>query len=163
MSETYKAICTPIGPLTIGVTDTAVTSLSFGTLRATSNTRAATESEQRVIDSCAEQLAEYFAGARKSFDIPLSPSGTTFQQSVWTELRKIPYGTTINYGEQARRIGKPHASRAVGAANGKNPIAIIVPCHRVVGASGRLTGFAGGMEMKKAVLDLEFEHTTIFS
>lgn len=116
-----------------------------------------------MIDSCAEQLIEYFAGARKSFDLSLSPSGTTFQQSVWTELRKIPYGTTINYGEQARRIGQPKASRAVGAANGKNPIAIIVPCHRVVGASGSLTGFAGGMDMKKALLDLEFEHTPIFS
>lgn len=101
------------------------------------------------------QLAEYFAGQRTDFELPLAPSGTPFQLQVWAELRRIPYGTTISYGEQARRIGKPKAARAVGLANGRNPISIVVPCHRVVGADGTLTGFGGGLPTKRALLDLE--------
>ncbi len=102
-----------------------------------------------------EQLAEYFAGRRKSFDFALSPRGTPFQQRVWSELRKIPFGQTISYGELARRIGQPAASRAVGRANGQNPIAVIVPCHRVIGANGTLTGFGGGLERKQWLLEHE--------
>jgi methylated-DNA-[protein]-cysteine S-methyltransferase len=102
-----------------------------------------------------EQLDEYFAGERTEFDVPLNPSGTSFQQRVWQALRTIPYGEVRSYGEIAEQIGKPGAARAVGLANGRNPISIIVPCHRVIGASGALTGYGGGLERKQALLDLE--------
>lgn len=105
-------------------------------------------------DAC-RQLAAYFAGDLHEFDVALSPQGTEFQRKVWRELCRIPYGETISYGEQARRIGQPAASRAVGRANGQNPISIIVPCHRVVGASGALTGYGGGIERKRWLLDHE--------
>lgn len=101
------------------------------------------------------QLTEYFAGTRTVFDLPLNPLGTAFQKSVWAELVKIPYGQTLSYGELARRIGNPKASRAVGLANGKNPLSIVVPCHRVIGASGKLTGYGGGLARKEALLALE--------
>jgi methylated-DNA-[protein]-cysteine S-methyltransferase len=101
------------------------------------------------------QLQEYFAGNRRDFDLPLDPVGTEFQQQVWHVLRTIPYGETISYGEQARRLGDVNKSRAVGAANGRNPISIIVPCHRVVGSTGKLTGFAGGLDTKAWLLQHE--------
>ena len=101
------------------------------------------------------QLEEYFAGERQDFELPLHPIGTSFQMEVWQELRRIPYGVTISYGELARRIGKPQAMRAVGAANGRNPLPIVVPCHRVIGADGSLTGFGGGLPIKRHLLDLE--------
>jgi methylated-DNA-[protein]-cysteine S-methyltransferase len=103
----------------------------------------------------AAQLAEYFAGERRAFDLPLDFRGTDFQKSVWAQLLRIPFGETRSYGELARALGNPTASRAVGAANGRNPISIITPCHRVVGASGSLTGFAGGLETKAFLLKLE--------
>jgi methylated-DNA-[protein]-cysteine S-methyltransferase len=103
----------------------------------------------------ARQLDEYFAGTRRTFELPLDPAGTAFQLAVWEQLRTIPSGTTTTYGDIAARVGKPHASRAVGAAIGRNPIGIIVPCHRVVGSSGALTGYAGGMDRKIALLTLE--------
>jgi methylated-DNA-[protein]-cysteine S-methyltransferase len=102
-----------------------------------------------------QQLSEYFSGRRQDFDLTLSPKGTAFQQSIWQELRKIPFGRTASYGEIARRVGNPKASRAVGMANSKNPIPIIVPCHRVIGKDGSLTGFGGGLEVKKQLLRLE--------
>ena len=102
-----------------------------------------------------KQLGEYFRGERTQFELKLAPEGTPFQLAAWRQLRRIPYGRTISYGEQARRIGNPKAARAVGAANGENPISIIVPCHRVIGANGRLTGFGGGLGKKKKLLDLE--------
>ena len=111
--------------------------------------------EHPVIAEAARQLDEYFAGERTTFDLPLDPEGTDFQQAVWQVLREIPYGETISYGEQARRLGDPRKARAVGAANGRNPISIIVPCHRVIGASGDLTGYAGGLEVKRSLLALE--------
>ncbi|MEO6801198.1 MAG: methylated-DNA--[protein]-cysteine S-methyltransferase [Rhodanobacter sp.] len=101
------------------------------------------------------QLDEYFAGERQQFELPLQPAGTPFQLEVWEELRRIPYGATISYGELARRIGKPQAMRAVGAANGRNPLPIVVPCHRVIGADGSLTGFGGGLPTKRRLLSLE--------
>ncbi len=101
------------------------------------------------------QLGEYFAGRRRSFDLPLAPRGTEFQRRVWRALTGIPYGTTISYGELARRIGRPSASRAVGLANGANPLPIVVPCHRVIGADGSLTGFGGGLPIKRKLLALE--------
>jgi methylated-DNA-[protein]-cysteine S-methyltransferase len=102
-----------------------------------------------------KQLTEYFEGRRRKFDLDLAPEGTAFQLAAWRQLRKIPYGRTISYGEQAKRMGSPKASRAVGAANGRNPISIIVPCHRVIGADGRLTGFGGGIGLKRKLLELE--------
>ncbi len=106
-----------------------------------------------------QQLTEYFAGERKEFDLPLSLAGTEFQLRVLDELRRIPYGETTSYGDIAARIGKPKAMRAVGAANGRNPIPIIVPCHRVIGRSGDLTGFGGGLDAKQALLQLEAENS----
>jgi len=105
-----------------------------------------------------EQLAAYFAGELTVFDLPLAPQGTEFQQRVWRALRDIPYGETISYAELARRIGKPQAVRAVGGANGRNPISIIVPCHRVIGSDGALTGFGGGIERKRWLLRHEASH-----
>lgn len=110
-----------------------------------------------VLDQAVEQLDEYFRGERTEFDLPLAPVGTPFQQEAWLALRDIPFGETITYGEQARRLGDPNKSRAVGAANGKNPIPIIVPCHRVVGANGKLIGFAGGLDTKAWLLDHEWQ------
>lgn len=108
-----------------------------------------------VLDAAEEQLGQYFAGERIEFDLPIEPAGTDFQRSAWSELQRIPFGETISYGEQARRLGDPNKSRAVGAANGRNPIPIVVPCHRVVGADGKLTGFAGGLDTKAWLLDHE--------
>jgi methylated-DNA-[protein]-cysteine S-methyltransferase len=101
------------------------------------------------------QLDEYFDGTRTAFDLPLRLEGTPFQVEVWEQLRRIPYGETISYGELARRVHRPEAARAVGSANGQNPIAIVVPCHRVIGADGSLTGFGGGLDWKRRLLDLE--------
>jgi methylated-DNA-[protein]-cysteine S-methyltransferase len=106
------------------------------------------------------QLTEYFAGKRQNFDLKISPEGTAFQKMVWQELQNIPFGKTVCYGDIAERIGKPKASRAVGMANGKNPLPIIVPCHRVIGKNGSLTGFGGGLEIKKQLLKLE-ESTSV--
>lgn len=113
------------------------------------------DSGDAVIERTRYQLAEYFAGTRREFDVPMEPRGTPFQQRVWTVLTEIPYGTTTTYGRMARRLGQPTATRAVGAANGRNPISILVPCHRAIGADGSLTGYAGGLERKKALLELE--------
>jgi methylated-DNA-[protein]-cysteine S-methyltransferase len=113
---------------------------------------------ERVPDAFAEatsQLDAYFAGELRAFDLPLAPSGTPFEERVWAELLTIPYGTTISYAELARRIGCPGAARAVGRANGRNPIPIVIPCHRVIGSSGDLTGYGGGLERKRALLELE--------
>ena len=112
--------------------------------------------DDTILPKVADQLAEYFAGERTTFDVPLAPAGTAFQQEVWAALLNIPYGTTTTYGELAVALGKPlTASRAVGLANGKNPISIIVPCHRVVGSTGSLTGYGGGLPRKQQLLDLE--------
>ncbi|NHC46593.1 methylated-DNA--[protein]-cysteine S-methyltransferase [Motilibacter aurantiacus] len=108
-----------------------------------------------VLAVARRQLDEYFAGERRTFDVPLSPGGTPFQNQVWDALRAIPYGETASYVEVARAIGRPTASRAVGAANGRNPIAVIVPCHRVIGSNGLLVGYAGGAARKRRLLDLE--------
>jgi methylated-DNA-[protein]-cysteine S-methyltransferase len=105
------------------------------------------------------QLKAYFAGKLREFDLPLAPQGTEFQQRVWLALLRIPYGETASYGDIARAVGEPQASRAVGAANGQNPIAIVVPCHRVIGANGTLTGYGGGLDNKRILLELEQKHS----
>ncbi|MEJ2258876.1 MAG: methylated-DNA--[protein]-cysteine S-methyltransferase [Woeseiaceae bacterium] len=114
--------------------------------------------EKPLAEAC-RQLREYFAGERREFDLPLSLTGTEFQVSVLRALRDIPYGETVSYGDIARRVGRPKAVRAVGAANGRNPIPIVIPCHRVIGSTGDLTGFGGGLDTKEALLRLEAEHT----
>lgn len=111
--------------------------------------------DQNELREVIRQLRAYFAGELENFDLDLAPEGTPFQQKVWNELLKIPYGETISYGELAKRIGNPNASRAVGLANGSNPIPIIIPCHRVIGSNGKLTGYGGGLPIKERLLALE--------
>ena len=119
------------------------------------------EGSTPVLDQAVAQLQEYFDGTRREFDLPLDPSGTPFQQSAWMVLRTIPYGKTISYGQQAEQLGDPNKARAVGAANGKNPLSIVVPCHRVIGSSGALTGFAAGLDVKSWLLDHERQQRLI--
>lgn len=118
--------------------------------------------KNRVLAQAAQQLDEYFAGTRKSFDLPLDLRGTEFQVAAWRALADIPYGETATYGEQAASLGRPKAVRAIGAANGRNPLSIVLPCHRVVGADGSLTGFAAGLDAKKFLLDLENPESRLF-
>jgi len=148
---------TPVGPLTVIASDAGVRAVLWpgdDPLRIR-QVEATPEPGHPVLRVAADQLEEYFVGARQVFDVPLDPVGTDFQRSAWEALRTIVYGSTISYGEQAARMGDRRKARAVGAANGKNPISIIVPCHRVVGADGTLTGFAGGVETKAWLLDHE--------
>ena len=142
-----RAIKTPIGPLTLEADENAVTAIRFSAGGA--------QDASPLLDAAEAQLREYFAGARRTFDLPLAPHGTAFQQRVWTASRTIPYGETRTYGELAAAIDSPNASRAVGMANHRNPIPIIIPCHRVIGATGTLTGYAGGLEIKRRLLALE--------
>jgi methylated-DNA-[protein]-cysteine S-methyltransferase len=121
---------------------------------------AAEDRENAVLREAAEQLSAYFAGDLKEFDLPLAPRGTNFQQCVWSALRTIPYGQTRSYSQMAEAIGAPKSVRAVGAANGRNPIPIVIPCHRVIGASGKLVGFGGGLPLKRKLLDLESAQTS---
>jgi methylated-DNA-[protein]-cysteine S-methyltransferase len=114
----------------------------------------------RILAAAAAQLDAYFSGTLVAFELPVAPPGTVFQRRAWDELCRIPYGATISYGEQARRVGRPHAARAVGAANGKNPIAIVVPCHRVIGAGGALVGYGGGLPAKRWLLEHERAHAS---
>ena len=111
--------------------------------------------DDRAVRDIAKQVREYCDGERRVFDLPLAPEGTAFQRAVWDELLRIPFGETISYLTLARRVGRPKASRAVGQANGANPIALIIPCHRVIGADGTLTGYGGGLPLKQALLDFE--------
>ena len=113
------------------------------------------ESQRGPVGEAARQLGEYFAGKRADFDLPLAPAGTAFQRAVWLQLQQIPYGETISYGELARRVGNPKASRAVGSANGANPLPIVIPCHRVIAGDGTLGGFGGGLPTKQTLLALE--------
>ena len=113
------------------------------------------KTENKLTNRAAKQLEEYFSGKRRQFDVPLRPSGTSFQQAAWNGLLSIPYGETRSYKQVAQMIGNPNVSRAVGMANNKNPIWIMIPCHRVVGSTGELVGYAGGLEMKKKLLELE--------
>jgi len=141
---------TPAGPLRVTVAaDGSLVRLEF---RRDVPPAAEEERARGACDRVRRELSEYFAGRRTSFDVPLAPRGTPFQQRVWAELVKIPFGTRATYGELARRIGRPAASRAVGAANGANPIAIVIPCHRVVGSDGSLTGYGGGLPLKRWLL-----------
>jgi methylated-DNA-[protein]-cysteine S-methyltransferase len=143
----------PVGWLTLHSNGAALTGLEFEDPKYPLDP--APRGDDRILDATRRQLDQYFAAKRKAFDVPLAPKGTPFQQRVWLALQRIPYGVTCSYGALAAAIGQPNASRAVGLANGKNPIAIIVPCHRVIGADGSLTGYGGGMERKRFLLGLE--------
>ena len=155
MTHVRTTIDSPVGELTLIASDAGLRAVLWQDDRVT---RVPLPSDivddpgHPVLRTAAKQLGEYFAGTRKDFDLPLAPEGTPFQQKSWEALRAIPYGETISYGEQARRLGSPSAVRAVGAANGRNPISIIVPCHRVIGSNGSLTGFAAGLEAKAWLL-----------
>jgi methylated-DNA-[protein]-cysteine S-methyltransferase len=148
---TTRWLDSPIGGLRIHVSAGLVTAIDFGA----SSPRGSRTSDP-LLDRAEWQLAEYFAGDRTEFDLSLASDGTEFQKKVWSELLRIPYGETASYGEIARRLGyEPGISRAVGAANGANPIPIVVPCHRVIGADGSITGYAGGVDRKRTLLELE--------
>lgn len=154
-----RTIPSPVGPLTLMGDGEHLTHLLFDhqvtdRVDAAGNPAVDRHAFAEVID----QLDAYFAGERTAFDIVVAPNGTPFQLEVWRALTTIAYGETLSYGELAKRVGRPGAARAVGAANGQNPISIIVPCHRVIGASGSLTGYGGGLDRKALLLDLEHEH-----
>lgn len=143
---------TPVGPLTVVADEEGVRAVHFGA----SAPQVDAEAElPPLLRQAVEELREYFAGTRREFTVPLAPVGTPFQQQVWAALREIPYGETRTYGQIAARIGRPRACRAVGMANNRNPIAIMVPCHRVVGSTGALTGYAAGLPIKERLLELE--------
>ncbi len=158
----YARAPSPVGPLLLAGDNRALRRLAFAEGRRAMEPEAGWVEAWEPFRETARQLAAYFAGELTAFDLPLAPAGTPFQLAVWRALREIPYGDTISYGELARRIGKPHASRAVGAANGQNPLAIVVPCHRVVGHDGRLTGYGGGLSVKEALLALERKQRPLF-
>lgn len=155
----YCYIDTPIGELLLAGEEDALSMIGFpkGSMRR--DPEPDWIYNEKPLAEARRQLQEYFAGERKAFDLPLHLSGTEFQVSVLEALQKIPYGETVSYGEIAKRIGRPKAMRAVGAANGRNPIPIVVPCHRVIGSSGDMTGFGGGIDTKEALLRLEAENT----
>jgi methylated-DNA-[protein]-cysteine S-methyltransferase len=147
---------TPIGSLLIAGDDSAIHLIAFPEGGKPHDPQAGwTESSGGPLAEAVRQLREYFAGKRREFDLPLAPEGTAFQRRVWRELQAIPYGETISYGELARRVGNPKASRAVGSANGKNQIPIVIPCHRVIASDGGLGGFGGGLPVKAKLLALE--------
>lgn len=155
MSTNHTIIDSPLGELTLVAHDGVLAGLYFpdhvrGPDRRTFGPRVDTG-----FDAAVEQLREYFRGSRVQFELPLAPRGSAFQQRVWNLLRDIPYGETRSYGQLARELGNPALAREVGGANARNPLSIVVPCHRVVGADGRLVGYAGGLERKRFLLDLE--------
>lgn len=155
MHRTYTVMDSPVGPLTLVADDGVLSGLYMRDQRHRPADETFGVPDDTAFGEALAQLRAYFAGERTEFDLPVAPNGTPFQQQVWAALCEIPYGTTTTYGELADRIGKPSAARAVGLANGRNPISIIVPCHRVVGSGGDLTGYGGGLERKRYLLDHE--------
>jgi methylated-DNA-[protein]-cysteine S-methyltransferase len=150
----------PVGPISLRADSTGrLTELHIGAADTGALCGSDSGPAGRVLDRAAAQLDEYFDGARRFFDLPLAMEGTPFQQQVWARLREIPFGTTVSYGELATELGRPDAARSVGHANARNPIAVIVPCHRVIGSSGQLTGYGGGLSAKRLLLDLESRAT----
>ncbi len=152
--QAEREIKTPIGMLTLCGNEQSLCALRFG---ASGGRR----DETHLLLQAEEELEEYFAGRRRAFSVPLSLKGTAFQLRVWRALQQIAYGETVSYGEIARRIGKSGAARAVGMANHVNPLPIFVPCHRVIGADGKLTGYAGGLDIKRILLEMEREHVEV--
>ncbi len=158
----YQVIESPIGELLLAGTDEALCQVHFHGGRDSIEPASEWEENDVSFREVVHQLDAYFAGKLESFDLPLQLEGTEFQKKVWRALQEIPYGETWSYGQLARHIGKPQAMRAVGAANGRNPIPVIIPCHRVIGADGTLTGFGGGLPIKKQLLDLERGEPALF-
>jgi methylated-DNA-[protein]-cysteine S-methyltransferase len=157
----YCEIPSPVGVLTLAGDENSLREISFSKGTHPKEIAATGLRSADSIETFREviaQLEAYFEGRLSRFELPLAPEGTAFQNQCWSMLRTIPYGQTVSYGEIARRVGRPNAFRAVGAANGRNPIPIIIPCHRVVGADGSLTGFGGGLEIKRRLLELEQRH-----
>lgn len=157
MTYYCKTMPSPVGELTLVATDAALVAIRWDEeddARARVPEPAAAP-DHPILRAAEAQLLEYFAGERRVFDLPLAPAGTSFQQSVWRALLAIPFGETRSYADVSRAIGQPTATRAVGAANGRNPLPIVAPCHRVIGADGSLTGFGGGLESKRWLLDHE--------
>jgi methylated-DNA-[protein]-cysteine S-methyltransferase len=157
MSLAYKTIESPIGKLKLIARDKALVAILWenDNPRRVRLCDMVADDQHPVLLMAERQLGEYFAGTRKTFSVPLDMRGTRFQKDVWESLLAIPFGETRSYSQLAKQLGNPRATRAVGAANGRNPISIIVPCHRVIGSSGKLTGFAGGLEAKAQLLSLE--------
>lgn len=151
----YTWYDSPVGRLLLAGSPAGLSLVSFSRGKHAVSVGSHWIEERKVFSSAIEQLEEYFAGKRRRFELVLRPHGSQFQRAVWTELQTISYGETISYKDLAQRIGKPKAVRAVGAANGANPIPIIIPCHRVIGSKGSLTGFGGGLPLKKRLLELE--------
>jgi methylated-DNA-[protein]-cysteine S-methyltransferase len=157
MSLTYKLMESPVGKLKLVASDKGLVAVLWendGPRRVRLSEQIEDEKHPILVET-ERQLREYFAGKRQEFNVPLDMKGTRFQKDVWEALLSIPFGETRSYGQLARQLGNPRATRAVGAANGRNPVSIIVPCHRVIGSSGKLTGFAGGLETKERLLSLE--------
>ena len=157
----YKFADTPVGKLKLAASDQGLVAILWENDRPhrVPLSELVENPQHPILVETERQLAEYFAGKRQDFDISLDMRGTPFQKNVWEALLAIPFGETRSYGQFARQLGNPNATRAVGAANGRNPISIIVPCHRVIGSSGSLTGFAGGLDTKSRLLDLENPNT----
>lgn len=157
MSLCYKHFASPVGKLKLVASEIGLIAILWenDNPRRVPLKDMVEANEQSILVETERQLKEYFAGERDAFSIPLDLRGTAFQKDVWRALQAIPFGETLSYGEIAKRLGRPTASRAVGAANRRNPISIVVPCHRVIGSSGKLTGFAGGIDAKAHLLNLE--------
>lgn len=148
---------TPFGPLTLAEENERLTNCSFG--NSPKLPQNAEIKETALLKEAHSQLREYFAGRRQIFNLPLAPKGTAFQQAAWQALLTIPYGQTASYKEMAVKVGNPKACRAIGMANNKNPIGIIIPCHRVIGTDGKLVGYAGGLDIKQKLLELEQKYS----
>ena len=155
----FDTVSSPVGDLLLAVRDDRVLHIGFAEERHPHQRQGQWQRDAERVSKARQQLQEYFCGQRQHFELDLLPIGTTFQRQVWSELARIPYAQTISYGALARRIGNAKAMRAVGLANGRNPIPIIVPCHRVIGANGSLTGFGGGIERKRWLLEHESRTT----
>ncbi len=151
----YVSIDTEIGRIVIGAENNEITDVTFSEADSATEKIDTDEIKMPVLDQAAQELKEYLNGERTAFDLPLAPKGTVFQEKVWTILLSIPYGETRSYGDIAKQIGNPKACRAVGMANNRNPISIIIPCHRVVGAKGDLVGYGGGLPIKQYLIELE--------
>jgi methylated-DNA-[protein]-cysteine S-methyltransferase len=151
----YTQIDSPIGPLLLAANGTGLRQILFINGRHPAKPDPVWQEDSTLLQPAIDQLSAYFSGDLESFDLTLAPEGTPFQLNVWRELCEIPFGKTISYGELAQRIGNPKASRAVGLANGSNPIPIVIPCHRVIGSNGKLTGYGGGLPVKEKLLALE--------
>jgi methylated-DNA-[protein]-cysteine S-methyltransferase len=163
MTMRYTHVDSPLGPLLLTRDEIGITGCYLPTGKHERRVEDTWTRDDAAFEDARSQLAEYFAGTRHTFELPLHPAGTPFQQRVWGALRDIPYGETASYGQTAVAVGAPSAARAVGLANGQNPISIVVPCHRVVGADGSLTGYGGGLPAKQWLLSHEASHAGLFA